>query len=59
MREDLSAHPVEERGPAFHGDALEHCQHGVKDVVKRRYAKVRTLKQKNSLKVIITSQTVL
>jgi hypothetical protein len=47
VREDLSAHPVEERGPALHSDALEHCQHGVKDVVKRRYAKVRTLKQKN------------
>ena len=30
----ISPHPVEHVGPAFHGDALEDCQHGEEKVVK-------------------------
>ena len=35
--------PVEYRSPSFHGDALEHCEHGEEDVVEARYSVVRPL----------------
>ena len=35
-------YPVEDRGPAFHGDALEHGEHGVDDVVKAGDAMIGT-----------------
>ena len=36
-------HPVEYWGPALHGDALEHCQHGQDDVVEGGDAVVGSL----------------
>jgi hypothetical protein len=41
-----TTYPVEKGGPPLHGDALENSQHGVQNVVKRRYAKIGTLKEK-------------
>lgn len=29
-------HPIENGGPPFHGDALEHGEHGQPDVIERR-----------------------
>lgn len=29
-----SAHPIQHVGPALHGDALKHCQHGKQEVVE-------------------------
>ena len=36
-------HPVQYWGPALHGDALEHCQHGQDDVVEGGDAVVGSL----------------
>jgi hypothetical protein len=44
-----TTYPVEKGGPPLHGDALENSQHGVQNVVKRRYAKIGTLKEKRKL----------
>jgi hypothetical protein len=44
-----TTYPVEKGGPPLHGDALENSQHGVQNVVKRRYAKIGTLKEERKL----------
>ena len=36
-------YPVQDRRPPFHGDALEHREHGEPDVVERRDPVVRPL----------------
>ena len=39
----IRAHPIEDWCPAFHGDALEDCEHGQADVVERGDAVVGAL----------------
>ncbi len=39
---ETETHVVHDVGPAFHGDALEHCQHGVADVVEADDTVLRT-----------------
>ena len=50
-------YPVEDVGPAFHGDALEDCQHGEEKVVKVGDASVGPCPAPTALRLVQRAST--